>query len=153
MTLKKKQTTCKICFKNCKSSQNLILCDRWPHQRCTSLTSHQFAELGNSNLVYFIELNTLKMNLIGQFNHLLTDGCEEIERFAEVQNECHNRRLEWFDSKLNDTNLSLLHLNARSLPKNKYLIEEMLYELKTKPDVIAITETRLNERNENNISL
>ena len=72
-----------------------------------------------------IEFNTLKLNLSGQFNHLFNDGCEDKETFTEVQNECNYRSLQWFDSKLNDANISLLHLNTRSLPKNRKLIKKI----------------------------
>ena len=44
-------------------------------------------------------------------------------------------------------------MNTRSLPKNINLIEELLYSINNKPDVIAISETKLNENNENSIFL
>ena len=45
--------------------------------------------------------------------------------------------------KLND--LSLVHVNIRSLSKNLSKFEKMLDRLDREPDIICITETKLNE--------
>ena len=41
--------------------------------------------------------------------------------------------------------LSIFHCNVRSLPKNQTLLYDLLYCLSDTPDVIGITETKLNE--------
>jgi len=54
--------------------------------------------------------------------------------------------------KLNETiktfsrkRFSLLHCNLRSLTKNLHLLEELLCSLDQKPDIVVISETKLNE--------
>ena len=48
---------------------------------------------------------------------------------------------------------SMFHCNIRRLRKNLNLLEEMLGSLEVKPDVIGITETKLNELSTSNIDL
>ena len=48
---------------------------------------------------------------------------------------------------MTNAKLSLIHLNTRSLPKNTNLIEEVMQLLAHRPDIIAISETRLNNNN------
>ena len=40
--------------------------------------------------------------------------------------------------------LSLFHCNVRSLPKNLNLVNDLIYTLSNRPDILAVTETRLN---------
>ena len=47
----------------------------------------------------------------------------------------------------NENNLVIIPFNTRSLPKNKYQIENFLAEMVVLPEVIAITETKLNNKN------
>ena len=49
--------------------------------------------------------------------------------------------------------LSLFHCNIRSLPKNLTLLNDLIYTLDSKADVLACTETRLNNDTTVNISL
>ena len=51
-----------------------------------------------------------------------------------------NRLLENKKSK----SLSLFHCNVRSLPKNLNLVNDLIYTLSNRPDILAVTETRLN---------
>ena len=56
--------------------------------------------------------------------------------------------MEWLSKNINTKNtLSVLHFNTRSIPKNKNLIEELISALNHNPDVIAVTETKLNMSN------
>ena len=48
-------------------------------------------------------------------------------------------------NKSND--IMVIHFNLRSLPKNKYKMEEFLLQLPNLPHIIAITETKLNSSN------
>ena len=45
----------------------------------------------------------------------------------------------------NKKNLIVMHFNVRSFAKNIDKLNECIYDLKTKPSVIAITETKLNQ--------
>ena len=66
------------------------------------------------------------------------------------------KSVDWLQSKLKKQNyckLSVIHLNVRSLPKNKNLIEELIRLLHSNIDVIAITETKLNSNNFNDINI
>ena len=49
--------------------------------------------------------------------------------------------------------ISLFHCNIRSLPKNLTLLNDMLYSIDSRPDIIAVTETRLNSNSISNIDL
>ena len=58
------------------------------------------------------------------------------------------RSVEWlirhYDT-YNNLGISVTHFNVRSIIKNKQKIEELLYDLNKSPDVIAISETKLND--------
>ena len=60
-----------------------------------------------------------------------------------------NRLLENKRSK----SLSLFHCNVRSLPKNLNLINDLTYTLSNRPDILAVTETRLNNNTVVNIQI
>lgn len=49
--------------------------------------------------------------------------------------------------------LLMVHFNTRSLPKNKDLIEEFILDIKHRPDIIGISETKLNANNALNVEL
>ena len=49
--------------------------------------------------------------------------------------------------------LSIFHCNIRSLPKNLPILEDWLYSLEKKPDILAISETKLNNRSIINIDI
>ena len=49
--------------------------------------------------------------------------------------------------------ISLLHFNIKSLPKNVSILNYFLYTFDNIPDVLAITETKLNDNNVANIDL
>ena len=49
--------------------------------------------------------------------------------------------------------ISLFHCNIRSLTKNLTLLNDMLYSLDCRPDIIAITETQLNPNSTSNVDL
>ena len=42
--------------------------------------------------------------------------------------------------------ITLFHCNIRSLPKKLTLLNDLLYSLNSRPDVLAITETKLNSQ-------
>ena len=45
---------------------------------------------------------------------------------------------------LKENNLKIIHMNVRSLVKNKDKIESLLMNMPNPPDIIALTETKLN---------
>ena len=49
--------------------------------------------------------------------------------------------------------ISLFHCNIRSLPKNLTLLNDMLHSIDSRPDIIAVTETRLNPNSISNVDL
>ena len=49
--------------------------------------------------------------------------------------------------------MSIFHCNTRSLPKNLNLLNDILLTLKIPPDIIAISETKLNENTPDNIAI
>ena len=49
--------------------------------------------------------------------------------------------------------LTLFLCNIRSLPKNLSLLQDILYCLDSRPNIVAISETRLNENSVSNIEL
>ena len=59
------------------------------------------------------------------------------------------RSVEWYSNKnyKQKHTLNIIHFNTRSLTKNKSKIEESLQMLKTQPDVIVISESKLNVNN------
>lgn len=48
---------------------------------------------------------------------------------------------------------SILHCNIRSLSKNLNLLEELLYSIDTKVDILGITETKLGENSVSNVNI
>ena len=49
--------------------------------------------------------------------------------------------------------LSMFHCNIRSLPKHLSLLNEFLHSVNRKPDILAITETRLSNRTVTNVDI
>jgi exonuclease III len=49
--------------------------------------------------------------------------------------------------------LSILHCNIRSLPKNLNILEDILYSLEYTPNILGITETKLNEESCSNVDI
>ena len=69
---------------------------------------------------------------------------------------CNYRSVEWLVNEYSKSlgqSFNLIHCNIRSLSKNKYKIEELLQSAKTKPDVLAISESKLNNNNLRRASL
>ena len=52
-----------------------------------------------------------------------------------------------------EMNSTLFHCNIRSLPKNLSLLHDILYCLDSRPNITAISETRLNENSVSSIEL
>lgn len=52
-----------------------------------------------------------------------------------------------------NNSLFMFHCNIRSLPKNLHLLDDLLYTFHTKPNIIAVTETRLKQNTVDNVDL
>ena len=77
------------------------------------------------------------------------DVCPDLSRMCDICNSCKNYdydRIGEVQSICNNTNLSLVHFNMRSLSLNFEKMEDMLVECQIQPDIIAISETRMNEK-------
>ena len=62
-------------------------------------------------------------------------------------------RLNKLSSNNNKNNLFTLHFNTRSLPKNHDKIEEFLSELNVLPEIISVSETKLNSQSTSNVNI
>ena len=64
-----------------------------------------------------------------------------------MKTNCIYRSVEWYKNSVlglkKQQSLSILHLNVRSIVKNKHNLEELLNELSYCPDVLPISETKL----------
>ena len=58
-----------------------------------------------------------------------------------------------FKNAAKQKGFSLLHCNTRSLGKNVSLLHDILLTVETRPDIIAISETKINENSYANINL
>lgn len=132
---------CKVCKKSCKSNQNCIYCEIckiWIHVKCTSLSISQFKSYITSTLPYFCS-NCISDSL--PIDCLDVPDCSELrgcEGYLSLDNlDIH------FDS-YTASDLVILHVNIRSLVRNVNLLEDLLCRIRYQPDVVAITETKLN---------
>lgn len=95
---------------------------------------------------------------------LFRDVIESPERDIDSHENAHDTFIESkyctikqtgvFFEKVNKQNgFSILHCNMRSLSKNVSLLQDILLTTKETPDIIAISETKLNENSRHNITL
>ena len=66
-----------------------------------------------------------------------------------INNDCKYRSVNWFKNCLSYTKkhlgLTIVHFNVRSILKNKHTKQELIYELNNRPDILAISDTKLND--------
>lgn len=141
---------CKVCKKSCKSNQNSLccdLCDIWIHLKCTELSVSQFNTFVNSTLPYFCNCciaECLPINYVDiKDPYCLTEDLE----YLSVDNI--NKHFEKSEYTIED--LTVLHVNTRSLTKNINRLEEVICLMMYQPDLIAITETKLNKNSNINL--
>ena len=77
-------------------------------------------------------------------DHILPLPSSDYYSVSEISSTC---------GKSGSNALTLFHFNIRSLPKNLSLLHDILYCLDRRPNIIAISETRLNENSVSNIEL
>ena len=74
-----------------------------------------------------------------------------------IKPNCKYRDVEWYKKCLtnskNQNGLFIIHFNVRSIVKNKHILEELIHELDNFPDIITISETKLNKNNINHASI
>ena len=122
----------------------------------------------------FYNLNDREFNIVNdiwsvQFSQLMDtdlfnlisnpDKSDEIDPdFKCLQFQCQNNyysisQINNSIAKAGPKAISMFHCNVRSLPKNLVLLEDFLYSLDKRPEILAITETRLNENSLCNVDL
>ena len=86
-----------------------------------------------------------------------TADCNDLHILSPTINQsCNYRSVEWLANQYFSTSkqsFNLIHCNVRSLPKNKNKIEELLQIIKIQPDILAISESKLNNNNKGKASL
>ena len=159
--------TCVSCNKSCNKLQKCMqctVCTKWVHLRCVGIsnqTNFYFCPDCLKENFPFHQLNDIEMKLELTLPNTLTKSLNSLEvdfseHFLVANLSSMYRSVDWLQSKLKKQNyckLSVIHLNVRSLPKSKNLIEKLIRLLHSNIDVIAITETKLNSNNFNNINI
>ena len=101
-----------------------------------------FHELDNKN---FEELFLHQIPLLNKITDKRTDS---IDNFLDKQSLYYSvNKFNKLMKEKNENNLVTIHFNTRSLPKDKYQIENFLAGMVVLPEVIATTETKLNNKN------
>ena len=159
---------CNICKKRSygdKSEIQCTNCQEWQHILCVKLTSPQnlycrkspeyyvcqaclvdifpFQTICNAELKKIFHIH--KKKLFKQLNILNNESSlDEL-----IKTDSNYRSVEWLRNCLSNSKkqhgLSILHFNVRSLPKHKQTLEELMVELHNYPDILAISETKLND--------
>ena len=149
-----------------KSTRKGIFCDicsNWYHLKCTKVTENELIEFNVSQQPYYYpkclneSLPFENLNDIEIMEEPNNAATKQINSFAfpsiddelvAVNPNCCYRSVQWLSKNISTKNtLSVLHFNTRSIPKDKNLIEELISALNHNPDVIAVTETKLNMNN------
>ena len=161
---------CSICSKKCKSRLRAIQCINClscQHKNCWEVTKPKSSLLCTdclAEILPFQKINNLEFDSLFQTS-LNKSILKQVNDAAEDQNnleylaktDCKCRNLDWFNEftkKARRSNDILqLHLNVRSLSKNILKIEDLLKDCTDYPDILAITETKLKDKNANQISL
>ena len=148
------------CKKLCKSNQHSIfcvICETWLHLKCTLLSHNDFVSLGTSNEPYYC-LNccstifpfhalsnddTVALHCDAKIIPNLSSSDADLSTGTHTSQYCPVNTFSCMYENSND--FVFLHVNVRSLLKNFEKLEELLQQLKKLPDVIAISETKLND--------
>ena len=151
---------CIFCSKNCQYSKTIAsckICDKQHNTHLSCATDHQLKSFVctpclQSNLPFFtlndgefaeaLEIQNLLMKEIDD------NLAENIDNFF-IKNSSYfsSNELNSLLKQKGKNDLAIIHFNTRSLPKNKFHFECLLAELKSLPEIIAITETKINANN------
>lgn len=141
-TLGNLSSTCK-----CKNAVN----DIYAPYLCSSClaTNFPFHKITDDE---FLKTNT-KKNIYSSFFDIIRKTSYRYDKCDILPNndfECVyydlNEAKKLFKSDKTSNNFSYFHINIRSLKKNLEKIEELLINLDTLPDIIALTETKINKK-------
>ena len=156
----------------CENTQNSIccsVCDEWVHLNCTDLTLEQFYSYTSSenlskpyyctNCLYGNSVNaspnmTTNRPNLDSLSDLVMNDAESLSPnsvFSDMSDltisDYHT--IEDLNSSdlisVNDDDVFILHLNAVSLCAKYELLIDMLSDLKEKPSIICVSETRLSD--------
>ena len=99
------------------------------------ITNLPFSNINNYELdcIFNSNVNTTT------FNEFIYTTIDDLKSKLKVDKRNHH-----------DRNISLLHINIRSLVKNFDSLHQMIIKLPVKSDLIAITETKLNKNSNTN---
>ena len=155
ISLKRNHKTikCLLCkIKSCISYAGLsnnpntkYICQSFYHCKNCRREIFSFQGIDNTEFENLMQAPTHIAKLLNKANENEVDWPNET-----FSPNCKYRSVEWFSktySKNRSFTLDIIHYNVRSLPKNRKNIEELLLNLTKKPDIIAITETKLNNNN------
>ena len=171
--MKANSSECNICNKTCGSrpSVKCSSCLKWQHTRCTKLTTMQISLYLNPNTSYICskclidilpfqqvcDVEFKEMFYQNIFKQITSTLNNEPNLDDLIKPNCKYRGVEWYKKCLtnskNQNGLSIIHFNVRSIVKNKHILEELIHELDNFPDVITISETKLNKNNINHASI
>ena len=148
---------CICCSKPCKKNQNCIFCDlceKWTHLKCTKLKYHEFMSLGSSDQPFYCSgcyQTIFPFNAItnDELIDCLSNDIEDITCNKPDLTKIDRNELDYWcldDAKTElkaNKELYVLHVNIRSITKNLSALEDLIVDLEREPDIIAITETKL----------
>ena len=134
-------TSCQICRKSCEDNQkiNCLKCGARVHLKCANVGLN----FGNHNFVCKGCHNRRRSYRELSSTHNVNVSVESVDLPDYHSVADLNQNLE----KSNKNNLFVLHFNIVSLVLHKDTIESLLTKIPTKPDIICITESRLNKKN------
>ena len=175
--------TCTVCKKRCRKNQNCIECDNCQnkfHYKCTDLNPKKnscsmsdtmifyckvcyvhvfpFTSLSDCDFInMFKDIDFNLVQLIDNVKFANLEVSDNIYNHEYVQNHCNYTSLHSFSKLLkqnkSEFDLSLIHFNMRSLPKNLHKIEDFLFCCNALPKIIAISETKLKSSKVCNVNL
>ena len=155
---------CGVCLKPVANNHNALCCDscdKWIHIKCNLLNKYTYKKLQKDNSPWFC-INCTKDQLPfhsqsnsnflnGHFTTLQNITFEDLLKNLDLEEDCPSSEYytpnEFSQVKLNKSNL-FIHLNISSL---SYHIDELnlfLSQIKHKPKIIAISESKIRKNKE-----
>jgi len=128
-----------VCSKVCLNQNSIFcpLCNNWFHDNCVNLSKQKYS-------VPFFCIQCIAEALpIGAVSMDATVSSKKLSDF-DLSSYLSTDNTSHYLKNLKKTDLTVLHLNVRSLTKNIEKVEELINTLQHMPDIIAISETKLN---------
>ena len=75
--------------------------------------------------------------------------CNDLYRICDNCNDCNLDDIETLNSLINQrkkSEITIIHINIRSLTKHKHEIEQLLFSIDNPPDILCLSETKLNNK-------